>query len=131
MTPLNAALALAQADHIAVLVRENLEFDVPRVLDVLLHVEIVVTKRRRRFRLSGRIPGREFRFRADDSHAAPAATRRSFDNHGESNASCPLERFAFAAEHTVRSRKDWHAMLLHRRASFFLLAHQADHFWRR
>ena len=51
MTALDGALALAQADHIAVLVGQHLELDVPRTLDELLHVEIAVAEGRRRFRL--------------------------------------------------------------------------------
>ena len=51
MPPLNRALALAQAHHVAVLVGQNLELDVPRMLDILLHVEIAIAEGRRRLRL--------------------------------------------------------------------------------
>ena len=33
MAPLDRALALAQVDHVAVLVAQQLDFDVPRALD--------------------------------------------------------------------------------------------------
>ena len=51
MAALDAAFALAQAHHVAVLVGQHLELDVARALDELLHVEIAVAERRRRFRL--------------------------------------------------------------------------------
>src|SRR5262249_3235884 len=41
---LNRALALSEADDVSVLVSENLKFDVPWVLDVLLHVEVAVAE---------------------------------------------------------------------------------------
>ena len=44
MAALDGALAFAQADHVAVLVGEHLEFDVPRPLDELLHVEVAVAE---------------------------------------------------------------------------------------
>ncbi len=51
MAALDAALALAQAHHVAVLVGQYLELDVARALDELLHVEIAVAEGRRGFRL--------------------------------------------------------------------------------
>ena len=52
MTALDRALALAQADHVAMLVGQNLKLDVPRLLDELLHVEIAVAEGRRRFAMT-------------------------------------------------------------------------------
>ena len=48
MAALDAAFALAQADHVAVLVGQHLELDVARALDELLHVEIAVAEGGRR-----------------------------------------------------------------------------------
>ena len=47
MPPLDRALALAQAHDIAVLVGQHLKLNVPRMLDVLLHVQIAVAERAR------------------------------------------------------------------------------------
>ena len=48
---LERAVALAEVDDRAVVVAENLELDVARVLDVFLHVEIAVAESSRRLRL--------------------------------------------------------------------------------
>jgi hypothetical protein len=40
VTALDGALALAEMDHLAMLVAENLHLDVTRVLQKLLHVDI-------------------------------------------------------------------------------------------
>src|SRR6185312_13257238 len=82
---LNAAFALAQTHDISVLVGKNLELNVARVLDILLHVEIAVAEGRCGFRLCSRIEHWEFRLRADDSHSPAAAPRRGLDNHRKSN----------------------------------------------
>ncbi len=46
---LDGALALAERDDVAVLVGEDLELDVARALDELLHVHVAVAERRRGF----------------------------------------------------------------------------------
>ena len=42
--PLHGAVAFPEVDDVAVLVGEDLHFDVPRVLDVLLHVDVAVAE---------------------------------------------------------------------------------------
>ena len=44
VAPLNTALTFSQADHFAVNVSQHLELDMPRVVNVLLHVQIAVAK---------------------------------------------------------------------------------------
>ncbi len=41
---LNGTFALTQTDHVAILVCQNLEFDVPRALYELLHIEIAIAE---------------------------------------------------------------------------------------
>src|SRR5205807_10283649 len=48
---LNRALAFSQTDNVAVLVAQHLEFDVARVLDVLLEIKIAVAEGGRGLRL--------------------------------------------------------------------------------
>ena len=49
---LHGAVALAQVDHVAVVVGQHLELDVARLLQEFLHVDLVVAERRLRFRLA-------------------------------------------------------------------------------
>ena len=51
MAPLDAAFALAQDFHVAVLVGQHLKFDVPRRGDELLQVDVRGAEGRARFRL--------------------------------------------------------------------------------
>src|SRR3954452_19977836 len=53
VTTLDAALALAEADYLSIRVAHDLELDVPRLLDELLHVEVAVAEGVRSFGLSG------------------------------------------------------------------------------
>ena len=45
MAALNGAFALAEVDAVAVLVREDLHFHVPRILDVPLDIDFAIAKR--------------------------------------------------------------------------------------
>ncbi len=45
MAALHGAVALAQVNHVAVIVGQHLEFDVPRPLQEFLHVDLVVAER--------------------------------------------------------------------------------------
>ena len=96
MTPLDGALALAQADHVPVLVGQDLELDVARPLDIFFHVEIAVAERPRGFADAWRNKP-ALLFAADNAHAASAASRRRFDNHRIADLACPLDRFPFDA----------------------------------
>ena len=128
MPPLDRALALAQAHHIAVLVGQHLKLDVPRMLDVLLHVEIAVAERARRLRLRRLEQPRQFLFVADDAHAASAAARRGLHDHRKADLPRPLHRLAVGSDDSIRARQNRHARLLHRGARFFFFAHQPHHF---
>src|SRR5207237_10522920 len=76
---LHGALALAEGEHRALSVREELNLDVSRALEVALEVDAVVAERGRGLAPRGRDGVVEFRSRADDAHPAPAAARRRLD----------------------------------------------------
>src|SRR2546425_12445937 len=80
MSPLHGALALAEGDERAVSVREELDLDVPRALEVPLEVDAVVAERRGSLALGGRDGIVELLARADDAHPAPAAASRRLDD---------------------------------------------------
>ena len=132
MAPLDGALALAQAHHIAVLVSQHLELDVARALDELLHVEIAVAERGRRF---GLMPAEKVRAArllvAHDAHAATTAARRSLDDDRKADLPRPLECFVGAGKNAVRTGQNGHARLFHGGAGLLFFSHQAGNFRRR
>ena len=77
---LHRAVALAQADHVAVVVGEHLELDVARLLQEFLHVDLVVAERGQRLgpRHAHRVQQR--RLAVHDAHAAAAAAARRLDD---------------------------------------------------
>ena len=128
MAALDGAFALAQADHVAVLVGQYLKFDVAGMVDVLLHVEVAVAECCGGLGLGRFEESRQFLFAAHDAHAASAAARRSLHDHRETNLPRPFHGFAFGRNDAVRPGENGHASLLHGGAGFFLLAHQAGDF---
>ena len=81
VAPLHRAVALAQADDVAVVVADHLELDVPRPLEEFLHVDLVVAERRRRFRARHRDRAQQRAFGVHHAHAAAAAAARGLDDH--------------------------------------------------
>src|SRR6266481_10027631 len=126
VTPLNAAFALAQADHVAMGVSQHLKFNMARALNELLHVKIAVAEGCGSFRL-GRVEQRlKFRFAADHAHAAPAAAGGRFYDHRVADLRGPLTRFFGRADHPIGSGENRNIGTLHRLARFFLFPHQPD-----
>ena len=81
--PLDRALALAERDHVAVRVAEQLDLDVPRPLDVALCEHAVVAERRLRLAPRRLERVRQLVVRAHDAHAAPAAAGRRLEEQRE------------------------------------------------
>ena len=80
VAPLDRALALAERDNRPVAVRQQLDLDMTRTLDVALAEDAVVAECG-----LGLAPGGVERLvqlgrRADDAHPAPASTRRGLDD---------------------------------------------------
>ena len=78
---LHRALALAEREHRAVRVGEQLDLDVPRALEVALEVDAVVAERRPAPRAAAAASASSSSSRrAHDAHAAPAAARGRLDD---------------------------------------------------
>src|SRR5665213_1876167 len=131
VTTLNGALTLAHAHHVAMLIGEHLELDMPWLLDELLHVEIAIAKCIRRFSRSLLKQSRQLFLVATDTHAASAATGDCLQDHRIADGARPLQRLAFVGDDAVRAGQNRHLSLLHCLACGGLFAHHARHFGRR
>ena len=81
MPALQAALALAEVDDVAVAVGEHLHLDVPRHQHEPLEEQRVVAERRGRLAARGDERGRQVGGPLDHAHALAAATGGRFDEH--------------------------------------------------
>ena len=128
MTALNRTLPLSKTHHVAVLIRQHLKLDVPRMFDILFHVQIAIAECTRRLRLRCPEQSGKFFLAAHNAHAATTAACRRLHDHRETHLPCPFHGFPFRSENTFRSRQNRYACALHRRASFFFFPHQPRHF---
>jgi hypothetical protein len=127
VAPLHGAVALAQVHRIAVLVGQDLDFDVARVLEEFLHVHRRIAKRSTRLGLGHLHRIDQRRLGVHHAHAAPTAAARGLDDdriaHRLGDAA-DLHRvvgqFAFRARHAGHARLD-HGLL-----GRHLVAHDAD-----
>ena len=126
VTALDGAVALAEVDHIAVGVAEDLELDVPRAFEVFLDVHIAVAEGRERFgagELKG--PG-EIVSVARDAHPLPAPARGGLDDDREAGLHRERQRLVHVVDRPRGPRNDRHAAVGHRLSCRGLVAHHAD-----
>ena len=97
VSPLHAALALAQPDTALVLVGEDLDLDVPRPRDRFLQVDARVAERGQRLAPGGRQGGVEFARLGHEAHALPAAAGRCLEQDGVANLLRVALRLLFLA----------------------------------
>ena len=126
VAPLDRALALEQVDGIAVGIGEHLDLDVARLLDELLHVEPVVSKRGLRL-----APGSRHRLghlveAAHQPHPLAAAAGAGLDHRRRSRFSDPVGDLLIA-EALGGARHDGDARCRHGLAGGDLVAHGAHH----
>src|SRR4029077_7351713 len=95
---LDRAFALAEVDDRAVVIAEHLELDVPRILDVLLDVDVADAERGFGLALRGLERLRQLLEIADDAHPASAAARDGLDDHGQAEVFRDLERLLLAVD---------------------------------
>src|SRR5687768_13517739 len=81
MTTLDRTFTLAEMDHVAVFVAENLYLDMPWALDCFLQIKRRIAERGSRFGLCSLKCGTKIVAVADESHSFAAATRSSFQHH--------------------------------------------------
>ena len=124
---LHRAVALAQVHHVAVIVGEHLELDVPRLLEELLHVDLGIAEGGERLRL-GHADGIQQRgVGVHHAHAAAAAAAGGLDDHRIADVLGDAEILVdVAAQRSVRAGHAGHARGLHDLDGGDLVAHQAD-----
>ena len=126
MAALDGALALAQDLDVAVLVGQDLEFDVPRRGDELLQVDVGRAERGAGLLLRLRKQRRQILGPVDHAHAAPAAARGGLEDDGIADPGGHLQRLFGALEDARRAGQHRHAHLPHERAGALLHPHQPD-----
>ncbi len=128
MAALDGALALEECGDVAVLIGENLELDVARLLDELLHVEFAIAEGVGRFSGCGLEEVGELLPTAHNAHAPATTARLGFEDDGIADGLGDRERFAFVAQHAVGARKNRNLRVLHGLAGFFFFTHEAGDF---
>ena len=132
VAPLHGAIALAQVDRVAVLVGKDLDLDVARVLEKLLHVHRRVVEGRRRLGLGGLHRVQQRRLGVHHAHAAPAtAARRLDDDRVANRLGDALDRRRVVGQFTFGARHAGHPGLDHGLLGRHLVAHDADRLGRR
>mmetsp|Transcript_16026 Transcript_16026/g.49582 ORF Transcript_16026/g.49582 Transcript_16026/m.49582 type:complete len:252 (-) Transcript_16026:138-893(-) len=115
---------------VSVLVEEDLDLQVLRALDELLHEDPVVAERGRGLARAARKGSVELALGSHDAHAAAAAARRGFEHHGERDV-FPLHprgdvRAGFEGVAGPAARGDRHAELRRERPRADLVAERLD-----
>src|SRR5581483_11372778 len=127
MAALHGAVALTQMDDIAVIVGQHLELDVPRPLQKLLHVHLIVAEGRARLR-AGDADGVEERgLTVHNAHAASAAAARSLDDDRIADLAGDAQVFLrVITQRPVGSRDARHPVTLHHADRGHFVAHGAN-----
>ncbi len=124
---LQRAVAFAQRDHVAVVVADHLELDVPGLLEEFLHVDRVVAEGRESLGLGDvdRIEKRPLA--VHDAHAAAAAAARGLDDDRVADRLGDAEALVrIGGQGAVGARHAGHPGLVHGRDRRDLVAHEAD-----
>ncbi len=91
MPPLDGAFALAQMNQVAVMIAQNLDFDVPRLQHQLFRYRLRRSGTRAELRCGHRaVQIRDLRLAIHAAHAFAASARRGFQQHRIAQAIAPL-----------------------------------------
>ena len=131
MAALDAAFALAQCDDSAVPVRQYLDLDVPRSLEIFFDVDTAIAERFQGFAPGGLKRSFDIRLGADEPHAFATATCHGLQ---EDRIADPLRfapRLHRIAQRRRGTRDHRYARGLHAAARFGFVAHRANRLGRR
>ena len=127
MAALERTIALAEMDHVALRIGDNLELDVAGLFKILLQVHLARAERGLALGASEREQARQLACVAHDPHPLAAAARRRFDQHRITDRLGVRLRIAQLRDAgAFAARQHRHAGALHDPARARLIAHQAD-----
>jgi hypothetical protein len=136
VSALDGAVALPEVDDVALVVTENLELDVARVLDEFLDVNPAVGKRLFSLAAGGVVALDQRDVVVGSAHSAASAAGHGLDHHRVANFLGGLERLLLGLDDVLRSGRDRHAglagqlaadgLVLQRIHRFGLRANEAD-----
>ena len=131
MPTLHRTVALAEADHLAVGVGKNLNFDMPRCIDGLLQHHRCTAESGKRLRTSGGERQLKIGHPIDSAHATAPSPRARFDHEWRTDPRCFLPQGEVGLIVAVVSRDDGKPERGHGTPGSGFIAHQADGSWRR
>src|SRR5260370_17814572 len=108
MSALNRAVALAQMDDRTVFVGDDLDLDVPRLLDVSLDVQVPAAEARQCFGGGDRKSSGDGGRAAHDLHPPTPSPARSLEDHRKADPARHRFRFFRLTDQTVRSGNQRH-----------------------
>ena len=123
---LERALALAERDHVAVLVAEHLDLDVARPHQELLDVHRVVAEARQRLRARGAKRRRQIRRRGHHPHALAAAAGGGLEHHRVAHRRGGALGAGEIGQRLIAAGNDRNALLDREPAALDLRAHRRD-----
>ena len=127
MPPLDRAFPLEEVDQVAVRVADDLHLDVPRLEEVLLHIDVRHAERRHGLVLRGLDEPEELVGLRDDAHAATAAPAEALIRHRVADPIRGLPRMVVAFEHASASGDGRHAGAANGPDRLGLVSHPANH----
>ena len=131
MAPLNRALALAEVNDVSVRVREHLDLDVPRILEVLLDVHRRIGEVRLPLALRGLEGRRGIPGLVHELEPFAAASRHRLQRDRPADLVADADRLLGARDGVDRPRNDRDARRLHGRPRKGLRPHELDRVRRR
>mmetsp|Transcript_9721 Transcript_9721/g.24163 ORF Transcript_9721/g.24163 Transcript_9721/m.24163 type:complete len:214 (-) Transcript_9721:345-986(-) len=129
MAALHRAVALVQVHHVAVVVGQDLDLNVARVLHVLLNEHAPVAERRLGLVGGARERVRQLAVCAHDTHAAAAATHGRLEDDGVAVLVRKCLRLVGRGDGLVGAGHHGHAALHGGAAGSGLVAHGLDGLW--
>ena len=121
---LHRALTFPEVNGVAVLISEDLNFDVPRPLDKAFEVNFAITKRPLRLAARAVVRRSKFRFRAHQAHAFATPAGSCLQHHGITNLRRRVACFVQRPQRTFGAGNECNAGELHGFSRGSFRAHQ-------